>query len=105
MPGGPSQEFQGFERVKESEIINKRFISKRVFNIKNGLTCDVEVPSTCYGSTPVNGPAKGKGIIQHWNLIREIYYQLMGWNSDSGEPLPATLKDLGLEDLILNAEY
>jgi len=84
----------------------KRIVNTlRVFNIKNGLTCDVEAPSTRYGSTPVNGPAKGKGILQHWNLIREIYYQLMGWNTDSGEPLPATLKDLGLEDLISNPKY
>ena len=84
----------------------KRIVNTlRVFNIKNGLTCDVEAPSTRYGSTPVNGPAKGKGILQHWNLIREIYYQLMGWNTDSGEPLPATLEDLGLEDLISNPKY
>lgn len=90
-----------------SEMIKtgKRIVNTlRVFNMKNGLTCDVEAPSTRYGSTPVNGPAKGKGILEHWNLIREIYYQLMGWNADSGEPLPATLKDLGLEDLISNPE-
>jgi aldehyde:ferredoxin oxidoreductase len=93
--------------VSLSEMIKtgRRIVNTlRVFNMKNGLTCEVEAPSTRYGSTPMNGPAKGKGILQHWNLIREIYYQLMGWHTDSGEPLPATLKDLGLEDLISNPE-
>lgn len=79
----------------------KRIVNTlRIFNIKNGLTRDLEAPSTRYGSAPVDGPAKGKEITKHWNLLREVYYQLMGWNPDSGEPLPATLKDLGLEDLI-----
>lgn len=74
----------------------------RVFNIKNGLTSGMEIPSTRYGSTPVDGPAKGIGIMKHWDLMREIYYRLMGWDVDTGKPLPKTLRDLGLEDLIAN---
>ena len=74
----------------------------RVFNIKNGLTSGMEIPSTRYGSTPVDGPAKGIGIMKHWDLMREIYYRLMGWDVDTGKCLPKTLRDLGLEDLIAN---
>jgi len=72
----------------------------RVFNCKNGLTPDIEAPCPRYGSTPVDGPAKGIGIMKHWNTIREVYYRLMGWDPETGKPLSKTLKDLGLEDLI-----
>lgn len=85
------------------EIIKtgKRIVNTlRVFNMKNGLTCDMEVPSIRYGSTPIDGPAIGIGIMKHWNVIREIYYRLMGWDPDTGRPLPKTLRDLGVEDLI-----
>lgn len=87
------------------EIIKtgKRIVNTlRVFNIKNGLTCDMEVPSTRYGSTPTDGPARGIAIMKHWDLIRETYYRLMGWDHDTGKPLPKTLRDLGLEDLIVD---
>lgn len=85
------------------EIIKtgKRIVNTlRVFNIKNGLTHDMEAPCTRYGSTPVDGPAVGIGIMKHWDLIKEIYYRLMGWDPNTGRPLPNTLRDLGLEDLI-----
>lgn len=85
------------------EIIKtgKRIVNTlRVFNITNGLTRDMEAPSTRYGSTPTDGPAEGIGIMKHWDLIRETYYRLMGWDPDTGKPLPKTLGDLGLGDLI-----
>lgn len=86
-----------------SEIlsIGKRVVNTlRVFNIKNGLIRDVEAPSIRYGSTPINGPAQGIGIKEHWDLISEIYYRLMGWDPNTGKPTPKTLKELDLEDLI-----
>ncbi len=89
------------------EIIKtgKRIVNTlRVFNIKNGLTPAMEVPSDRYGSTPVDGPATGIGIMKYWDLIREVYYRLMGWDPDTGRPLPKTLKDLGIEDLISDIE-
>lgn len=69
----------------------------RVYNIKCGLTPDLERPSVRYGSTPVDGPAKGLSIAPHWENIRNNYYKLMGWNEQTGIPLPETLKELGLE--------
>ncbi|UCF56816.1 MAG: hypothetical protein JSW15_12225 [Deltaproteobacteria bacterium] len=89
------------------EIIKtgKRIVNTlRVFNLKNGLTSDMEVPGTRYGSTPTDGPGKGIGIMKHWDLLRETYYLLMGWDADTGKPLPETLKDLGLKDLIQGIE-
>ncbi len=83
----------------------KRIVNTfRVYNLKNGLTSDVEIPSTRYGSTPVDGPAAGLGIMKHWEVIRKIYFQLMGWNANTGAPLPSTLRDLELEELVSDIE-
>jgi aldehyde:ferredoxin oxidoreductase len=59
-----------------------------------------ERPSKKYGSVPVDGPAAGKDIMAKWGLMLETYYQEMGWDLGTGKPLPETLKDLDLEDLI-----
>jgi aldehyde:ferredoxin oxidoreductase len=72
----------------------------RVFNFRHGLTKEVEAPSVRYSSTPVNGPAKGIGIADHWEMIRSNYYKEMGWDPETGKPLPDTLNRLGLSDLI-----
>ena len=89
--------------IPEIIKVGKRIVNTlRVFNIRNGLTPDVEMPSARYGSAPVDGPATGISIMDNWNLIREIYYRVMGWDPKTGKPLPETLKDLELKDLILD---
>jgi aldehyde:ferredoxin oxidoreductase len=83
----------------------KRIVNTlRVFNLKNGLTSDMEAPSIRYGSTPIDGPAVGIGVMKHWDVIREIYYRLMGWDPETGIPLSKTLRDLELDDLIPDIE-
>lgn len=72
----------------------------RMFNFRHGLTKELEAPSIRYSSTPVDGPVKGIGIAEHWEEIRSIYYEEMGWDTETGKPLPETLKKLGLSDLI-----
>ena len=86
---------------EEAFKVGRRAVNlMRVYNIKCGLTPDLERPSSRYGSTPVDGPAKGLSIGPHWENIRNNYYRLMGWNDKTGIPLPETLKDLGLEHVI-----
>jgi aldehyde:ferredoxin oxidoreductase len=77
--------------------IGKRIVNVlRLFNLRNGLTPEMEAPSLRYGSAPVDGPAEGRRILDYWHHIREIYYKNMGWDPQTGSPLPATLKALGL---------
>ena len=71
-----------------------------MFNFRHGMKKDDERPSKRYGSIPVDGPAKGKNIMEKWDWMIENYYTLMGWDTKTGEPLPETLKKLGLEELI-----
>jgi aldehyde:ferredoxin oxidoreductase len=72
----------------------------RVFNFEHGMKPEDERPSTRYGSTPTGGPAQGKSIMEKWGLMVKNYYELMGWDSEIGKPLPETLKKLGLENEI-----
>ena len=87
--------------VSEAMEVGRRIVNQlRVFNFRHGLTKEVESPSVRYGSRPVDGPAKGIGIMPHWDLIRRNYYRHMGWDPETGKPLPETLQGLGLEKCI-----
>jgi aldehyde:ferredoxin oxidoreductase len=72
----------------------------RLFNFRHGLTKEMEAPSLRYSSTPVDGPVAGIGIREHWDAIRDNYYEQMGWDVETGKPLPETLIKYGLEDLV-----
>lgn len=72
----------------------------RVFNLKQGIAGDLDKPSPRYGSTPVDGPRKGTGIGSVWGEMIRNYYRLLGWDEETGKPLPETLKKLGLERAI-----
>jgi len=59
-----------------------------------------ETPSKRYGSVPVDGPAQGKDVMEQWAWMAHNYYKLMGWDANTGKPLPETLEKLGLEEII-----
>ncbi len=64
----------------------------RVFNHCHGLDSTKEVPSFRYGSTPKNGPAEGKSIMPYFEFMKSLYFELNGWDPDTGVPLPHTLE-------------
>lgn len=68
----------------------------RVFNIRHGITGEVDRPSLRYGSVPVDGAAKGRDIGAVFDKMRTRYYALLGWDTATGKPLPETLRALGL---------
>jgi aldehyde:ferredoxin oxidoreductase len=69
----------------------------RAVSLRCGLTPAMERPSTRYGSTPVDGPAKGQSVMAQWDKMIEVWYRDVGYDRKTGKPLPQTLKDLGLE--------
>jgi aldehyde:ferredoxin oxidoreductase len=87
--------------LEDAFTVGKRIVNLlRVFNFRHGMRTQDERPSVRYGSVPVDGPAKGKDIMTRWpGMVRE-YYQLMGWDGETGKPLPETLELLGLHGLI-----
>jgi aldehyde:ferredoxin oxidoreductase len=92
----------GFDfTVQEAVDVGRRAVNQlRVFSFRHGLNKDIEVPSLRYGSVPVDGPQEGKSLMPHWDALRSNYYQNMGWDPETGKPLPETLEKLGLARLI-----
>jgi aldehyde:ferredoxin oxidoreductase len=69
----------------------------RSFNIRHGITADMDMPSPRYGSAPIDGPFQGVSVEPVWRQMVDRYYELMGWDVKTGKPLPATLKRLNIE--------
>ncbi len=67
----------------------------RIFNIRHVLHADA--PFARYGSAPVDGSHQGKTIKPVWPEMVQNYHRLIGWDIETGQPLPETLKSLGLE--------
>ncbi len=72
----------------------------RSFNIRHGITRELDYPSPRYGSAPAEGYAKGVSALDHWDEMLVNYYRQMGWDEKTGVPLPETLSKLGLEHII-----
>lgn len=92
----------GLELTLEDDMeIGRRAVHLlRAFNIRCGITAEMDAPSPRYGSTPVDGAFKGRNILPYWNDMRSKYYEMMGWDKKTGKPLPETLKKFGLEHVI-----
>lgn len=72
----------------------------RVYNLKIGLTAEMEKPSKKYCDRPADGPASVACIGDVFPQMRERYFTLMGWDPQTGVPLPETLKALDLSFVI-----
>jgi len=40
----------------------------------------------------------------NWDFMRSVYYQMMGWDPETGRPIPETLRKIGLEPLVADLE-
>ncbi|MDY6825570.1 MAG: aldehyde ferredoxin oxidoreductase C-terminal domain-containing protein [Bacillota bacterium] len=87
--------------AEELMTIGKRIVNlMRLYNYHTGLTADKDKPSPRYSSSPVDGPAAGQNVAEAFRKMKDRYYELMGWDKETGKPLPETLKKLGLSELI-----
>ena len=85
--------------LEEVMKVGKRVVNMmRLYNLKAGLTPNLEKAPSRYCSQPVDGPNKDRSIVPHFDKMIDKYYQLMGWDRKTGMPLPETLKKLGIED-------
>ena len=72
----------------------------RVFNVRHGLTPELEAPSSRYASVALSEEGKGKTFLPVFEQARQSYYQNLGWDLETGRPLPETLKNFELDYLI-----
>jgi aldehyde:ferredoxin oxidoreductase len=87
--------------LSDAFTLGRRIVNQlRIFNLRHGMDIKDERPSVRYGSIPVDGPNKGVNIMEKWDWMVKNYYTLMGWDPQTGVPLPETLEKLDLKELI-----
>jgi aldehyde:ferredoxin oxidoreductase len=86
-----------FDIAKAMEIGKRAVHLARLFNIRQGIDPKLDAPSLRYGSTPLDGPAAGKGALPQWDRMLKNYYRTMGWDENTGKPLPETLEKFGID--------
>ena len=87
--------------LDDAFTVGKRIVNLlRMFNLKHGMKVEDERPSRRYGSVPIDGPAQGRDIMARWSQMVKTYYRQMGWDEQTGQPLPETLEKFGLADLV-----
>lgn len=87
--------------AEEGKRVGLRAVNlMRIFNLRSGIGNELDRPSERYGSTPVDGPSSGTGILQHWDAMLRNYYERMGWSPETGVPLASTLEELGIGYLV-----
>jgi aldehyde:ferredoxin oxidoreductase len=86
---------------EETKNVGLRAVNlMKIFNLRAGITKELDAPSARYSSTPVDGPTKGVSVHPHWDTMLKNYYKLMGWDEETGKPLPDTLRNLDIGHVI-----
>ncbi|MBI4496239.1 MAG: hypothetical protein HY697_04805, partial [Deltaproteobacteria bacterium] len=69
----------------------------RLFNLRHGLTPEDDALSPRLREPIPEGCHRGRSIDSVFEEMRRAYYLEMGWDPETGRPLPQTLQRLGLE--------
>jgi aldehyde:ferredoxin oxidoreductase len=92
----------GWNLTKEDAVRQGRRTAAlfRAFDLRCGVGPSLEWPSARYGSTPVDGPAKGRSVQPHWERMLDVWYEAVGYDRKTGRPQPETLRALELDFLV-----
>ena len=86
--------------IDEMLLVGERRLNMlRAFNAREGIdrTAD-KLPQKFFKTLQGDGPSAGIALdIEEIMQAQEWYYEMSGWNIESGNPTNATLKRLGLE--------
>ena len=73
----------------------------RLFNLREGFTAEDDRLPKRVMEAFTEGPLEGIEITEEaFNWAKQRYYELMGWDPQSGEPTDECLRELGLDDLL-----
>ena len=81
----------------------KRILNlRKAFSVREGVRpSDSKLPYRAMGSPPLaHGPLKGISV--DMEALEEDFFNIMGWDRDTGGPTPETLKDMELDHLFIN---
>lgn len=83
--------------LEEGLAVGERVINLlKLFNIRFGHTAEDDSVSPRLLEPPGAGPGAGQSLAPWFGRMRRTYYEAMGWDPDTGHPLPETLERLGL---------
>ncbi|MBN1685182.1 MAG: aldehyde ferredoxin oxidoreductase family protein [Spirochaetales bacterium] len=85
--------------VDEFRKIGERIYNlERAFNVREGITrADDTLPRRLLEEPLPDGPAAGQ--VNHIGPMLDRYYELRGWDPETGKPTAGTLKRLGLASI------
>jgi aldehyde:ferredoxin oxidoreductase len=87
-----------FELMKVGE---RAMAMSRAFNFRQGLTAADDVPHWRFSTPFESGPLKGVAVpADEIARALELYYQVQGWDSETGAPTAGKLYELGLDWLV-----
>jgi aldehyde:ferredoxin oxidoreductase len=92
----------GINLSKEEVVrIGERIYNvERSFNVREGFSKKDDVLPERMLEPMKDGPAKGSFIDKaKWEEMRRRYYELRGWDQDTGAPTKKKLTELGLQDI------
>jgi aldehyde:ferredoxin oxidoreductase len=83
------------------EFANRVINVERAFNVRDGLTRKDDTVAERFFTEPVaDGHSKGKVLNKtKFEKMKNEYYQLRGWDIETGWPTRQTLMSLGLKDV------
>jgi len=92
--------WEGFTKEEGYEVGERVINLMQAFSVMRGHTPahDVDIGGR-WLEPPVSGLGKGTSIAPHLKEMIREYYSLMGWDPETGKPLPETLGRLGLEQV------
>lgn len=81
------------------QVGERRLNMMRAYNMREGFSRkDDRLPSKMFKALQGSGPTAGLALnseeIEH---AKELYYQLAGWDAETGNPTPQKLSELGLD--------
>ncbi len=98
----------GFDlSLGDLELIGETIYNlERVINVRRGVRRrDDKIPDRFFKDILTAGPAKGEVANREvFNNMLDEYYELRGWNKNTGIPTKKKLVELGLEDVARNLQ-
>ncbi|MBI1987666.1 MAG: aldehyde ferredoxin oxidoreductase family protein [Nitrospinae bacterium] len=85
------------DKARALEVGERIINLLRLFNVRHGLTPDDDSLSPRLREAIPEGAHRGRSIDSVFEEMRRAYYAEMGWDPETGRPLPQTLQRLGLE--------
>ena len=82
------------------EIGNRIQTMKQIFNIRQGIKPkEVRLPDRMEGRPPLQSGPLRKVTLQN-EKQKQLYWDVFGWDHETGVPLPETISALGIDQLI-----